>query len=196
MDILELINSSHSLAKSKGFWDEKKNQKEDIMLIISNLGEIVKSYKRHKFADWILYNEQLNKQVEFTNSAEYFNVFIKDTFEDEVANVIIRITDFFGGNNIDILSDKEWLRSATSMTLPDFFRFTAPSEEYCGNVGEWLERAISEKCFHADESDKGLLHILFYLGTIIEEFHIDIERHIKAKLKYNLKRPQLYNRLY
>ena len=197
MNILELIEKSHSLAKDKGFWAKEKNPKEDIMLIISNLGEIVKAHKKNKFADWLLYNDQMFKDRERTliHSTEYFNVFIKDTFEDEIANIVIRITDFFGGHNINILSGKEWLRNSTTVSLVDFFRSTMPLQKYCGNVGEWLEESLHERFYHSKESDHGLLNILFYLGTIIEEFHVDIERQVVAKLEYNSKRPVKYGHI-
>ena len=199
MTIEELIDKSYSLAKSKGFWDKNKNQNEDILLILSNLGEIVKSHKRKLFANWSLYNEHIKKEPSNSNlhnSPEYFKIFIKDTFEDEVANVIIRITDFFGGNNINIFKDHEWLNQVRDCSIKEFLAFSQPSEKYCGNIGEWLEKSIRERCYHSKESDKGLVHILFFLGTIVEEYNIDIERHIEAKLNYNIKRPNLYNRNY
>jgi hypothetical protein len=203
MNILELIKESHGLAKEKGFWENNKNRHEDIMFIIANLGEVAKTHRKKKFANWTLYNDSLknipssNLSKENTKSFNnYFQVFIKDTFEDEITNVILRITDFIGGNNINIIKSNEWIEKYVQMDLDDFFRSVAPSEKYCGNIGEWMNKAVIERVYRSNESDMGLMHILFYLGSIIEEFNIDIEKYIVTKIEFNRTRPVMYGREY
>ncbi|TXI13271.1 MAG: hypothetical protein E6Q68_01735 [Polynucleobacter sp.] len=75
--------------KKKGFWDEKRNVGEMLMLVVSELGEAIEARRKGRMC-----KEQ--------KSMELFALNVKDTFEDEIADAIIRLLDMCGGLEIDI----------------------------------------------------------------------------------------------
>ena len=73
-DIKYLTKLCHRIAKEKGFWDKRRNVGEMLMLIVTELSEAMEAYRRSD----------------------------KKNFNEEVADVFIRLFDLCGGLNIDI----------------------------------------------------------------------------------------------
>ena len=88
----DLAHEIYLANQQKGFWDKERNVGEVLMLITSELGEAMEAHRKGRKADWFAYD---NQNAAFTES-------IKDSFEDELADAIIRILDFCGGTGIDI----------------------------------------------------------------------------------------------
>ena len=70
----ELANICHSIAVQKGFWDEKRNIGEALMLIVTELAEAMEA---HRVQD-------------------------QENFREEIADAFIRLLDLCGGLKIDI----------------------------------------------------------------------------------------------
>jgi NTP pyrophosphatase (non-canonical NTP hydrolase) len=108
----EIITKAHSVARDKGFWDSERNQPELLMLIVSELAEALEALRKNHHADKkvvidLLHDIEMSKiDEEFSFSNEDFKaVFeknIKSSFEDEIADVAIRLFDLCGGLNIDL----------------------------------------------------------------------------------------------
>jgi len=91
MKIKEYIERCHKNAREHGFWDDvplcdsekisemKHYYNSKLMLIVSELGEACEALRE-----------------------ERFGVQQKDTFEDEIADVFIRLFDLCGGFKIDL----------------------------------------------------------------------------------------------
>ena len=101
------------MAREKGFWDsEKRNIPEALLLIISEVSEATEALRKNHHADKkvvidLLHDIEMSKiDEEFTFSNDDFKaVFeknIKSSFEDEIADVAIRLFDLCGGLNIDL----------------------------------------------------------------------------------------------
>jgi NTP pyrophosphatase (non-canonical NTP hydrolase) len=109
MNINNLIELSHSTAKEKGFWDsEERNKPELLMLIVSELAEALEALrKEHKSNPDIvtsLYNSYLEEPYPMdaeTFKTEFQN-HVKNSFEDEIADTVIRLFDLCGGLGIDL----------------------------------------------------------------------------------------------
>jgi len=103
MKINELVSEAHYNAVNKGFYDfpetggNGKNIGELLMLIMSELGEAMEAHRCGKFADREIYERELNG---YEGTSFYDN--IKDTFEDELADTVIRIADLCGYLGIDL----------------------------------------------------------------------------------------------
>ena len=192
MNIHILTEASHSLAKDRGFWKTDKDLREELLYVISNVGDIAKAFKKNRKARWDLYDVD-SKYSSDTSSKIAFKRHIKDSFEDEIANVILRITDLFGGKKINITESHPWLKDVEDTDLNYFFRNVKTTEEFDGNVAYWLNEALALCLFSSDkDQDFGLSHILFHLGSLIEFFDIDIEKQLTKKIEYNRSRPLLY----
>lgn len=88
----ELSEEIHQNNKEKGFWDNERNVGEMLMLVTSELGEAMEAHRKGRFANLEAYEE----------FSENFEDAIKDTFEDEIADSVIRLLDMCGGLGIDI----------------------------------------------------------------------------------------------
>jgi NTP pyrophosphatase (non-canonical NTP hydrolase) len=113
MDINQLIKKSHGMAKSKGFWEvPDRNVPEMLVLVICEVSEAVEALRKKHYAD-ALVAEDLQADIriaevdeEFTYNPEdwksLFEKHIKSSFEDEIADVAIRLFDLCGGLGIDL----------------------------------------------------------------------------------------------
>ena len=72
--INELAEICHRIAVEKGFWDEKRNIGEALMLIVTELAEAMEA---HRHQD-------------------------QENFKEEIADTFIRLLDLCGGLKIDI----------------------------------------------------------------------------------------------
>jgi len=70
----QLAQTCHRIAVEKGFWDEKRNIGEALMLIVTELAEAMESHRKQDDAN----------------------------FKEEIADTFIRLLDLCGGLNIDI----------------------------------------------------------------------------------------------
>jgi NTP pyrophosphatase (non-canonical NTP hydrolase) len=97
----ELNNSAKIILKNnieKGFNNPNYNIGELLMLITSELGEALESHRKGKTSDW----ESYNKDLDTLGETESFKAHIKDTFEDEIADAVIRLLDLSARLNIDL----------------------------------------------------------------------------------------------
>jgi len=108
MNLNELAQQFHEKAKTKGFWDEKKETGTLLMLIVSELSEALEADRKNKHAKLSDFNlcQKINQANHTIGKDEFdimsFESMIKNTFEDEIADVFIRLFDFVGSRNIDI----------------------------------------------------------------------------------------------
>lgn len=101
MELNMLAKEINDIAKSKGFWAEPREIGTLLMLCVSELSEALEADRKCMFANMEGYERLLQKHnMSFNTNA--FEATIKDTFEDELADTIIRILDICGARDIDI----------------------------------------------------------------------------------------------
>lgn len=190
MNLNELAKEIHSLNKEKGFWDGKRNISEALMLVISEMGEAIESHRKQCFADLKEFEYQWCKNDKrlFPYSFEtLFKNYIKDTFEDEIADVATRVLDLCGYYNVDFTGHKE-----------------EENKYFSYNVGENLMDIVSLIAFcngyvktDQHERVKGYLKdIVFAVFAFAEHYDINLDKHIQYKLEYNRTRPRLHGKKY
>jgi len=162
-----------------------RNIGELLMLIVSVLGEALEAHRCGRFA---LKNETTHFITMFTlDNVEKDHIWIsefesqiKDTFEDEIADVFIRLFDLCGYLGIEL-------------NTGSFYWYIGNFK----NIGEELFECVQflndfkrdpEDCYLDVFADK-----LFY---ICQSHNIPIEKHIKAKMAYNRIRPHKHNKEY
>jgi NTP pyrophosphatase (non-canonical NTP hydrolase) len=170
VNIKELIKESHKNAVERGFYPEgeEKNIGELLMLIVSELGEALEAHRCGKFADWKEYNRSI-KEFYFTPEGS-FKKHIKDTFEDELADVFIRIFDLYG-----------YLERTPELSL-----FMVNTE----NIPEMLFQSVGYLTMYQYDA------FLCFMIAICKKLNIPIEKHIRAKMAYNKTRPHKHGKEY
>lgn len=89
----------------KGFYDHAEfNVGEKLMLMVSELGEALEAHRKGRFAnlkklDGVILDSLDNEEFKWR-----FQQNIKDTYEDELADVYIRLLDHAGSLGIDFES--------------------------------------------------------------------------------------------
>jgi len=89
----------HKDNKQKGFWDKEREVGTLLMLATSELAEALEADRKGRYTGKIVSEDK--EKEEFP---QWFEQNIKDTFEDEMADTVIRILDICGAMDIDL----EW----------------------------------------------------------------------------------------
>jgi len=97
----------HTAARNKGFWDSERETGTLLMLCVSELAEALEADRKDRYADLQSYEEceKADDILEGDREAymvSSFQSLIKDTFEDELADTVIRILDLCGARGIDL----------------------------------------------------------------------------------------------
>ena len=104
-DLNKLAKEIYEGNKLRGFDVSKENIGQTLMLVVSELAEALEADRKGKHADLVAYEkrlEDINNGRRKFKGPHMFTEDIKDTFEDEIADSIIRLFDLCGGFGIDI----------------------------------------------------------------------------------------------
>ena len=187
--LLRWIDESYSIAKSHGFHERGLSVEHMVMLIVGEIGEAVEADRKGKRANVGMYEKESVTSQPSDRVLEHkkfcFESFVKDTVEDELADVAIRIFDTCGA-----------LRVVPRLEFRNL------------DFGAYMNnRSFCESCFvlthmlcHAEGvilSDDGTMEnvpsvfgmSLCFLFALCEKYGIDLERHIELKSWYNANRP-------
>ena len=99
----ELRDKIYKNAKDKGFWDQERNIGEALMLIVTELAEGLETHRAMGTVKPV--DNMIKKAMDEMHDEEFkehFALMVKDSFQDEMADTIIRILDLCGGLDIDI----------------------------------------------------------------------------------------------
>lgn len=88
--------------KAKGFWDKPRETGTLLMLVVTELSEALEADRKGLNARLDIFGQYYKEDLSPYQYTELFDETIKDTFEDEIADAIIRLLDICGANNIDI----------------------------------------------------------------------------------------------
>ena len=107
--INELAKQVHQNAKDHGFFDEERNIGEMLCLIHSEVSEALEADRKGKYCEInsIMLSGLADKNygASFCNdeaAKDHFEVYVKNTFQDELADIVIRVMDLAAFKNIDL----------------------------------------------------------------------------------------------
>lgn len=107
--INKLAQEIHANAKSKGWYDEEKNIGEMLCLIHSEVSEALEADRNDNYsrADEITLGGLADKNygASYFDDDTFHNAFVrkvKDSFEDELADIVIRVFDMAAYKGIDL----------------------------------------------------------------------------------------------
>jgi NTP pyrophosphatase (non-canonical NTP hydrolase) len=102
--INKLSKKVHQNAKDKGFFDNEKNIGEMLCLIHSEVSEALEADRKDKYFNkgFLKIDEVISIEDETAFMWKFGN-HVKDTFEDELADIMIRVMDLaeFKGINLE-----------------------------------------------------------------------------------------------
>lgn len=100
----DIAKQIHLNSKQHGFWDgEAANIPTKLMLIVSEISEAMEAHRKDKFCMDVVWQEMEHyKSSSENNWMCAFEANIKDTFQDELADAIIRILDLAEHYGIDL----------------------------------------------------------------------------------------------
>ena len=114
MRIRDLCKKAHKAAVDKGFWEDPvspyremaRNIPELLMLTVSELGEACEALRRGRRQSYkkVLVHRQIGDKMDDKWKDIMKVIWLKDTFEDELADAVIRICDLAESEGIDL----EW----------------------------------------------------------------------------------------
>lgn len=183
--LVALASACQQMSADHGFWHEGKtrNKGEMVALINSELYEAMEGHRKEK---WFTGTVSSIEQYVEDSWKSCFQDLVKDSIQDEMADVVIRILDFMEG----------W-------KLP-FAKFEDNGENYGNNFAEDIlqlnmkvngaYRLITMD--DAEYNDQGLDFVLSAVVIFCDTWKIDIITHVKWKMQYNSTRPAMHGKKY
>lgn len=177
MDLNELRDRAYKTACDHGFHDAELSDAHCLMLVITEIAEAVQADRKGRHANAETFKRVNNAALDCFEP--FFVSYIKDTFEDELADICIRLLDFAGLFKLDIKEIKPETRYTKSTA------FTRFSFELCTIMTNptYTAEHIVNLC---------IANISYYC----ELNGIDLSWHIGQKMKYNELRPYRHDRKY
>ena len=100
MNINDTAKAIHSINIEKGFWEKPRNKGELLMLVVSELAEALEADRKNRYS-----TNTISEIAALADDEDFkleFTSHIKDTFEDEIADAVIRLFDMSAGLGIDL----------------------------------------------------------------------------------------------
>ncbi|MFW5570191.1 MAG: hypothetical protein ACOCNZ_03010 [Prevotella sp.] len=178
-----LKDRAYKTAVAHGFHEEARPDAYWLGLVMSEAGEAINADRKGWLADAVLFNDDLAK-MSFKDS---FEAHIKDSVEDEIADIVIRLLDFAGLRGYELSTDEN-LSSFILIALEELKTSGMPGLLYAlvynfrlGNLECCVCRTIRilSGCFEEmTGSDK------------------DLWWFVEQKMRYNELRPKLNGKKY
>ena len=174
MNYNNLAQEAHENAVKHGFWETKVSNEHCLMLVITEIAEMVEAHRVNRKANTTAYNEMPNKQIGFEH-------FIKNTMEDEMADIVIRLADLAGALGVDFTK----MQPCRYYRAFGMFSFTENAFALCKGLSK---DTIGIK--------KRIQFGLDYAFNWAHYNGIDLAAYIEAKMRYNIMRPIRHGKKY
>ncbi|BDS13075.1 nucleoside triphosphate pyrophosphohydrolase family protein [Aureispira anguillae] len=174
MDYNKLSKEIHEAQKEAGWYDNYRSDKTLLLLIKSELFEAFEAYRKGEAyipLDSYYLETLLGIGVEGHFASE-FKATIKDSFADELADIMIRVLDFAGYKGIEIIMKY----GETKIYYPDVLDDIVNMDKYLTAL---YDRFVSED---------DIFNLICKVKDMASKYEIDLERHILLKLAYNKTR--------
>ena len=165
----ELMAQIHKNAVEHGFWDDV-NIDRAVMLIVSEICEAMEADRNNLHAQMNPENISIMEALSDDAFCLFFSFHVKDTFEDEIADIAIRILDLMAFRNTAYM---------------DGFKPNGMADLY--NDLRGLTQFVSSKQY---------LWAIWSVECLAKNMGVDLEKHIALKMRYNRSRPYKHGKRY
>lgn len=181
----EYIKRAYENACKHGFHDKKLSVEHCLMLVITEIAEAVEADRKDMHADVLGFEERTRVYPDFI---ERFEAYIKDSFEDELADIYIRLCDTAGMLGI------EYEQRIIDADMNVRFSYDLKGE-----------KRLTEKMYFLIDiltDDKDYMPLekigtgLFFIEWLAKDYDIDLAWHVEQKMKYNETRANLHGKKY
>lgn len=200
--LLAFAPEIHKTNVEKGFWPENRNKGEQLMLVVSELGEAMEAHRKGRDAqltptdkdvlDGHILAQQDGWKILFEGK-------VKDTTQDELADAIIRYLDWFAGWGIkpapittDYKSSGNFghdLMLIVSNVAHIFNNLPVPgNDERIENLKKVTDSILGEGALDT--------YPLVLMVAFCNWWNIDILPHVRWKMQYNKTRPYKHGKSY
>lgn len=192
--INEFISRAYKTACEHGFHDEERSDEHWMMLVISEIGEMMEADRknRHASKDKFIHITSLPSQDD-VSCRHYFETLIKDTLEDEMADVCIRLFDYCGTRSLTPHIGNDGLVDMEAEFERLFGKFSICEQCFA------LSCIVSDICRYCKSDEDKELQLGLMLSTCFEfarHYKIDLEWHIERKMAYNEYRQNKHGKRY
>lgn len=186
MNYTKLSKEIHENAVNHGFWENNPSKEHCLMLILSEVAEALEADRKSRHSAIIQsFDIDLSVAYKHEDCKGYYKTLfeknVKNTVEDEMADIIIRLLDLGGalGMDFDKIAPCKYYR--------DFEKFS-----FC-ECAYGLCRGL---CREITSVEKRIMFGLRYMEMWCEYLKIDIEFFVKHKMQYNAMRPYKHGKNY
>lgn len=185
MELNKLRDNAYKNAVNHGWHSEELSNEHFLWLVITELSEATEADRKGKRADVDKFNRGIElrmKEIDIHGDSinydfiDLFELCIKDSVEDEMADACIRLLDLAGLRDID-LDDYEYSESDTYSDVNFTESMFYISEKI---VDEWYDDLTLQ--FKIPD-------VLNEIFSFCKSREIDIMFHIEQKMKFNSLRP-------
>ncbi len=170
--LTDLTKRCYEAAKANGWHEQQRTLNEFILLIKSEMFEAFDAYRSNKYAKNNI--EKSKTAIEFFNEnvfdKGFYEMCIKGTFDEELADTAIRIFDFIGFLNET--PERFNIAVSNGIFIPSFTQFDIFATSLLNNSID----------------GKKLSYLLEIVFEISEASEINLIQHIDLKLEYNKTR--------
>lgn len=186
MNLNELRDRAYKTACEHGFHEKELSNEHFLCLIIAELMEAVEADRKGKHADVARFNKwqmccpSFSEDTQMRWFEEDFRAYIKDSVEDEISDVVIRLLDFAGFREID-LDDYNYVGRDTE----DYSEKSFTEAMFC------ITRYLTDR-YYAPRLAVVLNEIFAFCG----DRDIDLMWHVEQKMRYNELRCYKHGKAY
>lgn len=184
------IESAYGTSCRHGFHDEELSFAHQMMLVIGEVGEMVEADRKSRRANRKRFEKDYEKYPNLF--VEGFERYIKDTLEDELADVCIRLFDICGCFDIRpiIILDDD---------LTTCWDLCFGKRDFCELSYDLVLLLCEGGEDNVDDLDALGLDfgcMLVFIQCLANKLGIDLDKHIELKMRYNLSRGYKHGKKY
>jgi len=196
MKLNELKNRAYKTACEHGFHEEELSDKHHLMLVITELSEAIEADRKNRFCSeeviemmCMLYPYQQNKTYRKTLVLNDYEMWIKGSVEEELADAVIRLLDLAGLRLFNLTVHEVDI---------DFMSETYKNEPFTESIFDICMMPVTAKGLY--ERRRSTSDVISDMITAIfglaKSKNIDLLWHIETKMRYNQNRPNKHGKKY